>query len=99
LTCDRNSFRRTRSIHSFFPRNKTRLRADDADDGGGDGDDLWNGIVLGNSVGHDAHGWKLRDEDGGKKDALCCASAALLLLLCLTKIGVSTPPTNEIEII
>jgi len=36
------------------------------------------GSVLswGNSVGHDAHGWKLTDADGEKKDALCCASAA-----------------------
>jgi len=40
---------------------------DDDDDDGGDGDDVWKCIVLGNSVGHDAHGWKLTDEDGGKK--------------------------------
>ena len=49
-------------------------------------------VLLGNLVGHDAHGWKLTDEDGGKKkDALCCASAVpLLLLLYLTKIGSRT---------
>jgi hypothetical protein len=86
----------TDTFDSFIlPAEQTRIRADDADDGCGDGDDLWKGIVLG---GHDAHGWKLRDEDGKKKDALCCASAALLLLLYLTKIG-GLGPNNEIEII
>jgi hypothetical protein len=54
------------------PRNRIHIRADDDDDdGGGDGDDLWKGVVLGNSFGHDAHGWKLpENEDGEKKDAL-----------------------------
>jgi hypothetical protein len=65
---DRNGYRRARSIHSFFPRNRIHIRPDDGD--GGDGDDLWKCIVFGNSVGHDAHGWKLTDEDGGKKDAV-----------------------------
>jgi len=92
LTCDRDGYRQARSIHSFFPRNRTHIGAND--DGGGDGDDLWKCIVLGNSVGHDAHDWKLTDEDGKKKDALCCASAALLLLY-LTKIG-SRPKTMKL---
>jgi len=54
----------------FIPRNRIYIRADDDDDGGGDGDDLWKGVVLGNSFGHDAHGWKLPERRRGKKDAL-----------------------------
>lgn len=60
-----NGYRRARSIHSFFPRNGVHIRADGLD--GGDGDDLGKCVVLGNSVGHDAHGWKLTDEDGERK--------------------------------
>jgi hypothetical protein len=45
------------------------------------------GRDLGNSVGHDAHGWKLTDEGGEKGKARCAALAPQLLqLLCLTKI-------------
>ena len=57
----------------------------------GDGDDLWKNVVFGNSVGHDAHRWKLRDEDGrGKKKTRAVhlrQRRFFSLLLYLTKIG------------
>ena len=52
-------------------------------------------FVSSNSAGHDAHGWKLTDEDGEKrKNALCCASAAPSASLPYQDWGLE--PNNEI---